>query len=127
MSLDSNRVMDLDQTNCPFQCTHVESINLLPFSTGNPHHVIPGQYQYTSIQSLLDAEDTMFSKIAGRLLRITQCHEVGGKTPGYTYSLKIKKERKAIFGSFCLLFFQDLVDTGTVFYVRVHNNTNHFL
>ena len=71
MSLDSNRVMDLDQTNCPFQCTHVESINLLPFSTGNPRHVIPWKYQYTLIQSLLDAEDTIFSNITGRLLRIT--------------------------------------------------------
>ena len=100
MSLDSNRVMDLDQTNCPFQRLRVESINLLPFNTDNPHHVIPGQYQYTLIQSLLDAEDTIFSKIADRLPRITQCHEVGDKTPGYTYSLKIKKEKKAIFGSF---------------------------
>ena len=46
------------------------------------------------------------------------------KTPGHAYSLKIKKEKKAILGSFCLLLFQDSIDTGTVFYVRVQNNTN---
>ena len=99
--------MDLDQTNRPSRRLRVGSINLLRFNTGNPHHIIPGQYQYTLIQSLLDAEDTMFSKIAGRLLRITQCHEVGGKTPGYIYRLKIKKERKVIFESFRLLLVQD--------------------
>ena len=69
--------------NRPSQRLYVESINLLPFNTGSPHHVIPGQY----------AETTMFSKIAGILLRITQCQEVDGKTPGYTYSLKTKKEK----------------------------------
>ena len=115
MSLDSDRVLDLDQTYYPYQHLRVKSIDLLFCNTGKPHHVIPGQYQYTSIQSPLNADDTMLSKIAGRLLRITQCHEVGNETSGSTHSLKIKKERKAIFSSLCLLLYQDLVDTRTVF------------
>ena len=60
-------------------------------------------------------------------MRITQCKEVSGKTPGYTYSYKAKKEKKAIQGSFRLLLFQDLTGTGSVFYIKVPNSVNHYI
>ena len=103
------------------------SIHLSPQETGNPFHCVPSSFQFASINQLVEKKSTMFFKIAGRLLRITQCKEVGGKTPGYTYSYKQKKEKKAINGSFRLFLFQDLVGTGQVFYVKVHNAVNMFI
>ena len=73
------------------------------YHTGNPQHAVPKIFEYKSIQFLLEAEETMFIKIVGRLLRITQCCEIGGKTPGYTMNYKAKKEKNFINGSFCLL------------------------
>ena len=73
----------------------------------------------------------MFEKVVGRLLRITHCKENGGKTPGYTYTtygkLNQNKHKKANFGSFRLLLFQDLIGHTDVFYIKVPNEVNNII
>ena len=129
VAIHTNDSQDYDNVPPPAQRPRISDNldSLIPYNTGNTQHIVPTAYKYASIHDLLEMESTIFTKIVGRLMCITQCKEVSGKTPGYTYSYKAKKEKKAIQGSFRLLLFQDLTGTGSVFYIKVPNPVNHYI
>ena len=73
---------------------HSNGPNLVVFNTGNFRNSIPRSYEYKSIHDMLNLDCTIFFKVAGRLLRITQGKESGGKPPGFTFSYKAKKREE---------------------------------
>lgn len=99
----------------------VDLESLVVYENGNPNHVIHASYVFRNVKELINPRiPTVTSKIAGRLLRITNLIDKSGSNSGFSYRYSKRNEKIQNKGCFRLLLFQDLKSVkGDVFYVKV--------